>query len=81
MFNIQSLVNMASQAMLNKLVSSNAMYQQWCAFSKKLGIPATSRAEFDSLVNQFNSTDVNAKMSQLGSSPEVIQKILGNMMK
>lgn len=64
MFNIQNLINMASQAMLRKLVSSDAMYQQWCAFSKKMGIPATSRAEFDSLVSQFNSTDANAKMLQ-----------------
>lgn len=81
MFNIQSLVNMASQAMLRKLVSSDAMYQQWCAFSKKMGIPATSRAEFDSLVSQFNSTDADAKMTQLSSSPDMLQKILGNMMK
>lgn len=81
MFNIQNLINMASQAMLHKLVSSDTMYQQWCAFSKKMGIPTTSRAEFDSLVNQFNSTDANAKMTQLGSSPDLLQKFLGNMMK
>lgn len=81
MFNFQSLISMASQAMLKKLIVSDDMYKQWCAFSKKMGIPQTSRAEFDSLVNQFNNTDANAKMNQLGSSPDMLQKFLGNMMK
>lgn len=29
MFNFQNLIAMASQAMMKKLVSSDAMYQQW----------------------------------------------------
>lgn len=81
MFNFQNLITLASQAMLRKLVASDEIYKQWCAFSKKMGIPQTSRAEFDSLVSQFNSTDVNSKMTQLGSSPEMLQKFLGNFMK
>lgn len=81
MFNFQNLVAMASQAMLKKMVASDEMYQQWCNFSKKMGIPQTSRAEFDSLVSQFNSTDANTKMNQLGSSPDMLQKFLGNFMK
>ena len=81
MFNFQSLISMASQAMLKKLIASDDMYKQWCAFSRKMGIPQTSGAEFDSLVNQFNNTDANAKMNQLGSSPDMLQKFLGNMMK
>lgn len=31
MFNFQNLIAMASQAMMKKLVSSDAMYQQWQA--------------------------------------------------
>lgn len=48
MFNFQNLIAMASQAMMKKLVSSDAMYQQWQAFSRKWGLPETSRA-FDFL--------------------------------
>ena len=82
MFNFQNLIAMASQAMMKKLVSSDAMYQQWQAFSRKWGLPETSRAEFDTLVSKFNNTDPGAKMNQLSSvQPEQIQKLLGNMMK
>lgn len=65
MFNFQNLIAMASQAMMKKLVSSDAMYQQWQAFSRKWGLPETSRAEFDTLVSKFNNTDPGAKMNQL----------------
>lgn len=61
MFNFQNLVAMASQAMMKKMLASDEMYKQWQAFSKKLGLPQTSRAEFDSLVNSFNNTDPQAK--------------------
>lgn len=82
MFNPQALLQMATQALMKRLVSSDAMFKQWQAFSKKMGIPETSRAEFDSLVNQFNSTDSNAKMSQLqNGNPELLQKLMGSMMK
>jgi hypothetical protein len=39
MFNLQSLVAMASQAMLKKLISSDSMYSQWNTFCKKWGLP------------------------------------------
>ena len=42
MFNLQSLVAMASQAMLKKLISSDSMYSQWNTFCKKWGLPQTS---------------------------------------
>lgn len=77
MFNFQNLVVMASQAMMKKMLASDEMYKQWQAFSKKLGLPQTSRAEFDSLVNSFNNTDPQAKLNQLGSiNPEQLQKFL-----
>lgn len=44
MFNLQSLVAMASQAMLKKLISSDSMYSQWNTFCRKWGLPQTSRA-------------------------------------
>lgn len=82
MFNFQNLVAMTSQAMMKKMLASDEMYKQWQAFSKKLGLPQTSRAEFDSLVNSFNNTDPQAKLNQLGSiNPEQLQKFLGNFMK
>lgn len=82
MFNLQSIAQMATQALLRKLVSSDEMFNQWQAFSKKMGIPQTSRAEFDSLVNQFNSTDSNTKMSQLqNANPAMLQKLMDSMMK
>lgn len=66
MFNLQSLVAMASQAMLK---------------SKKWGLPQTSRAEFDNLVSQFNSTPADQKMAQLqNANPEAFQKFLGGML-
>lgn len=37
MFNLQSLVAMASQAMLKKLISSDSMYSQWNTFCRKWG--------------------------------------------
>ena len=82
MFNFQNLIAMASQAMMKKLIASDAMYQQWQAFSKKWGLPETTRVEFDSLVSQFNNTDPSAKMNQLSNiQPDQIQKFLGSMMK
>lgn len=81
MFNLQSLVAMASQAMLKKLISLDSMYSQWNTFCKKWGLPQTSRAEFDSLVNQFNSTPADQKMAQLqNANPEAFQKFLGGML-
>lgn len=55
MFNLQSLVAMASQAMLKKLISSDSMYSQWNTFCKKWGLPQTSRAEFDNLTSFYPS--------------------------
>lgn len=82
MFNFQALVQYASQAMLKKLVTSDAMYEQWKVFSQKWGLPQTSRAEFDTLVSQFNNTDPQAKLNQLSNvDAAVIQKFLGNSMK
>lgn len=82
MFNFQALVQYASQAMLKKLVASDAMYEQWKVFSQKWGLPQTSRAEFDTLVSQFNNTDPQAKLNQLSNvNASVIQKFLGNSMK
>lgn len=82
MFNFQALVQYASQAMLKKLVASDTMYEQWKAFSQKWGLPQTSRAEFDTLVNQFNNTDPQAKLNQLSNvDASVLQKFLGNSMK
>lgn len=83
MFNFQSLLTMASQAMINKLVSSDAMFTQWQNFCTKMGIPSTSRAEFDNLISQFNSTSADSKMSQLqnGMNSQMLQKFLGNFMK
>lgn len=80
MFNLQSLVAMASQAMLKKLISSDSMYSQWNTFCKKWGLPQTSRAEFDNLVSQFNSTPADQKMAQLqNANPEAFQKFLARM--
>lgn len=82
MFNFQALVQYASQAMLKKLVASDTMYEQWKTFSQKWGLPQTSRAEFDTLVNQFNNTDPQTKLNQLSNvDASVLQKFLGNSMK
>lgn len=82
MFNFQALIQYASQAMLKKMVASDTMYEQWKAFSQKWGLPQTSRAEFDTLVSQFNNTDPQSKMNQLSNvDPNLLQKFLGNSMK
>lgn len=82
MFNIQNLMQMFSQAMVQKLVGSDALFTQWQNFTKKMGLPSTSRAEFDSLINQFNNTDANTKMNTLQNVDKAkIQNIISNMMK
>lgn len=74
MFNLQSLVAMASQAMLKKLISSDSMYSQWNTFCKKWGLPQTSRAEFDNLVSQFNSTPADQKILPCNALCRIIRK-------
>ena len=82
MFNLNSIMQMASQALMSKLTSSDQLYTQWQNFCTKMGIPSTSRAEFDNLISQFNSTDQNAKMSQLtnGLNSNLMQKFLSGFM-
>ena len=78
MFNFTSLLNMASQALASKIVSSDEMYTQWQNFCTKMGMPSTSRAEFDNLVSTFNSKNQNDKMNQLtaGLNSNLMQKFL-----
>lgn len=44
-------------------------------------VAMASRAEFDNLVSQFNSTPADQKMAQLqNANPEAFQKFLGGML-
>lgn len=77
MFNFQGLMQMAAQAMMKRLVANDDLFKQWQQFSQQWGVRQTSRADFDNLVNRFNSTDAQAKMKQL----ESVQNNLGNFLK
>lgn len=77
MFNFQGLMQMAAQAMMRKLVANDDLFKQWQQFSQQWGVRQTSRADFDGLVNRFNSTDAQAKLKQL----EDAQNNLGNILK
>lgn len=54
---------MASAA--QTFVSSDTMYNQFCAFCTKINMPKPSRAQFDSFVSNYNAMSPEQKLSQL----------------
>ena len=65
MFNIQNLLGNLMASAAQTFVSSDTMYNQFCAFCTKLNMPKPSRAQFDSFVSNYNAMSPEQKLSQL----------------
>lgn len=65
MFDIQGLLQMASQNLMQKFVGSDMVFGKYKEFCEKNGLGTPSRAEFDGYVAKFNNTSEQDKMNML----------------